>query len=654
MKSVKENYYQKEILRCLIDGDVLSTRQIAESVGLSEKSVRNKIENINYMLKEQDMGLIDKKPRVGIWLESTPMQKEKLQSFLMIKDTVSIKDDEKDRVQEVLRILFKLRPWQTVTTQNLADELYLSTPTVLKVLKEAEIYLQQYDIQLVNKRSVGYHIEYNENMYRIALKDLILSDFSIEHIREELDYYFSNLDTKLIQKCIIETENEWNYRFTDESFYEILIYCCLAYQRRDISVPKIKDNGEIQILQKYNEYPFTVALFQKIQDKFHILFSNDDVMFLAVQIMCSKFIDISSMNETLQQVEKYDEKLIRFVEKTIKVVGNILDVDLTKDEKLRDSLIFHLRPTIFRIRYGTPQSNLMLDYIKKEYKNVFRATWSASIMFEDYFDLKLTEDEVGYIVLYIQAALERQEKQFSIVLLADSSRGHAELIISRIHKLVPEIKKVKVMSAHDFRIKPDKEADLVVAPKELKIDDPRLTVIPNLLSESGIMMLMNALNNMDKKHVSIDSSFSPECFQMFDPSLIFVNQDVKDVESLLHFMSSAMEMRGYVSNGFYDSVIEREKVTSTSIGNGIALPHGAQSEVIENKVAIATLKNSLIWEGDKVNIVFLLGVRMITPEEIERTQQFYKDFISLVEKDENISKILGMETNIDLYKFLIS
>lgn len=42
MKEAKKQYYNTEILNCLIDGDIVSTQQIADAVGMSEKSIRNK------------------------------------------------------------------------------------------------------------------------------------------------------------------------------------------------------------------------------------------------------------------------------------------------------------------------------------------------------------------------------------------------------------------------------------------------------------------------------------------------------------------------------------------------------------------------------------------------------------------------------------
>ena len=42
MKEAKKQYYNTEILNCLIDGDIVSTQQIADAVGMSVKSIRNK------------------------------------------------------------------------------------------------------------------------------------------------------------------------------------------------------------------------------------------------------------------------------------------------------------------------------------------------------------------------------------------------------------------------------------------------------------------------------------------------------------------------------------------------------------------------------------------------------------------------------------
>lgn len=658
MKDLKNNYYNKQILSCLLDENIVPAKLISKTVGLSEKSIRSKISDINDYLKENNLGKINRKPRIGIWLEIDDLQKEKLETILINNSSITASYKNEERLTETLKILFKLRPWETISTQKLSEYLYLSSTTVLKVLKECEQWLSYYNIKIVSSRNKGFQLKYSENEYRIALKSLIMSNFDINKIKDNINYFFFNIDTKMIENAIIQTENQWNYKFTDESFYEILIYCCIAYARKDINIPKLNGKEEFEILQKYNEYKFTLAIFKKLQENFHILFCDEDILFLAIQIMCSKFIGISETDQALEQVKEYDNKLLEFVDLILKIVGNILGIELINDEKLKESLIFHLRPTIFRIRYGTPHNNSLINFIKDEYKNVFRATLSISIIFEEFYGIQLTEDEIGYIVLYIQSAIERKSHNYNMLLISDYSRGHSQLISEQIKKMIPEISDITIISTHDFKLYRNigdvyNNIDIIVSSKELDIKDNRIIVIPNLINKKGILNLRQNIDNLNYTFESSINSFSPVCFPLLDPGIIFVHQKFSNKDELLKFMSDSMESRGFVTNKFFDSVMEREKATTTSIGNGISLTHGFQSEVIDCKVAIAILDNPIIWDNDKVDIVFLLAFKATTPDEINRIQMFYKEYISLIETDKKINILKNMDSNIELYKYLI-
>ena len=75
MKQSKDELYMKQILDFIMDGEIVSMGKIAKEVGISEKSVRNKLNDLDDYLRENDFGTIQRKPRVGIWLDSTPQQK---------------------------------------------------------------------------------------------------------------------------------------------------------------------------------------------------------------------------------------------------------------------------------------------------------------------------------------------------------------------------------------------------------------------------------------------------------------------------------------------------------------------------------------------------------------------------------------------------
>lgn len=70
---------------------------------------------------------------------------------------------------------------------------------------------------------------------------------------------------------------------------------------------------------------------------------------------------------------------------------------------------------------------------------------------------------------------------------------------------------------------------------------------------------------------------------------------------------------GYLEDkdAFLADVLHREAISTTGIGNGIAIPHGKSSAVKETTVAIGRLTSSLEWESvdDKpVELIVLLAV----------------------------------------------
>ena len=201
MKRSKEKFYMKQILGCIMDGEIMATGKIAKEVGLSEKSVRNKLDELDDFLTQNNLGIIQRKPRVGIWLEISEEKKEKLEAYLDRPGELQLESyNPKERVTEALKVLFNLRPWQTITTQKLSEKLYLSVPTMLKVMKECEEWLSYYNIKLVNERSRGYRLLSRENEYRIALRNLMMERSTSATINQNLDYFFPNIDVSTRQK----------------------------------------------------------------------------------------------------------------------------------------------------------------------------------------------------------------------------------------------------------------------------------------------------------------------------------------------------------------------------------------------------------------------------------------------------------------------
>ncbi|MDF9824338.1 activator of the mannose operon (transcriptional antiterminator) [Breznakia sp. PF5-3] len=652
MKVEKRNYYFTKILECLLENELVTTKDIAEQVKISEKTTRTKISEINEYLEDNQLGIILKKPRIGNWLEVDEAQRGRIRQIIYNNDELLTIQDEDERMYDVLSYIFKHRKKEIITTMKLANHLYLSTPTILKILKDCEKYLNEHHVKLKNTRNDGIIIIFNESNYRNVLKRIIMRSSQTKAIEKNIMDILPGIHIDAVKKIMLDVENEWKFEFSDESFYEILVYYCMAIHRCNKGTFKI-DTKDYKTLEQYHEYTFAKAIFEKIEKAFKLKFSREEIHFLVIQILCSRFLGEEVDFENREILKRYDAKLIAFTNELIDMASQILSTDLQDDSVLRNSLLNHLRSTIFRMEYGKPSSNSLIYFIKKEYKHLFRQMWSTSVLFEKYFNFKITEDELGFICLYIQAALDRKEQQYKLLIISNQTNSTTQFMIQKIQKMYPEINEVKVTGSHDFDIKRYDDYRIIVSLVDLSIKDRRMLYITEFLNEDWIHDLAKKIKDLSLTSDMETTIFNPICHQLFDPDLIFKNLACKNKDELLKIMSKRMTKKGFVTQEFGNSVLDREQATTTEIGNGIALPHGNQFYVNEPKVAIAILDKPIVWDREEVDIVFLLAMRMISKEESKQAQAFYKEYVSLVESNEKLQKLKNMRTNLDLYRYLI-
>ena len=93
------------------------------------------------------------------------------------------------------------------------------------------------------------------------------------------------------------------------------------------------------------------------------------------------------------------------------------------------------------MKYNRSANNELTGYIKNEYTTTFRVSWLISVLFEEYFNLKITEDELSFITIYIQSALERNSKPISAILVSNASNGINQMICDKLRRNCDEIKK---------------------------------------------------------------------------------------------------------------------------------------------------------------------------------------------------------------------
>lgn len=89
---------------------------------------------------------------------------------------------------------------------------------------------------------------------------------------------------------------------------------------------------------------------------------------------------------------------------------------------------------------------------------------------------------------------------------------------------------------------------------------------------------------------------------------------IKELASLINNEDRLNDYKAYL-----EEVLKRERLTTTGIGFGIAIPHGKSSAVKIPTVAVGRVSEGVEWESldeKPVNVIFLLAV----PEEAASNQ----------------------------------
>ncbi len=99
---------------------------------------------------------------------------------------------------------------------------------------------------------------------------------------------------------------------------------------------------------------------------------------------------------------------------------------------------------------------------------------------------------------------------------------------------------------------------------------------------------------------------------MINNELILLNQNFKSKEDIIRKIADQAEMIGKISSKdkYLEAVFERESLISTSVGYGIAIPHGKSEAVNEDFLGFCRLDEPIKWDEEEgeVDLVFLMGV----------------------------------------------
>jgi len=112
------------------------------------------------------------------------------------------------------------------------------------------------------------------------------------------------------------------------------------------------------------------------------------------------------------------------------------------------------------------------------------------------------------------------------------------------------------------------------------------------------------------------------CKDILSMNNIQLNVGPMGKEEAIRYVGQILVDQGYVDTSYIEKMLERERVTSTYMGNFVAIPHGVEESkknVIASGISVVTVPNGVDFDGNTVKI--LIGIAGKNDEHLEILSQ---------------------------------
>ncbi|MSS58458.1 BglG family transcription antiterminator [Erysipelotrichaceae bacterium Oil+RF-744-GAM-WT-6] len=606
-----------DLLNLLVQEGTATSSQLAKEIGVSDKTVRTSLSGISSALIGNGAELVSKRGE-GYTLRILDINE--FERFKMLgKEHTSIPQTPDERVRFLLyKLLVENKP---LNYQKICDEWFISDKTLQQDLKKVEEVVKTYDLRLEKKGKKGFYLSGSEISFRElgADQELALLD----------GIYSTNQIRQIVQNAVIAH----SYPVPDYVIETLT-------QHVIISILRIKQGKYIVSTEKSNvnereEFLIAGEICENITSLFGLVFPYAEIEYLAFHLIGKETSEKNSNIVLNEEVEKLTSEVISLVNDTFQV-------DFSKDFDLQMSLELHFQPLLKRLEYGQIMRNPLLQEIKVKFPLAYTMASAAGNLIESKENAKISEDEIGYIALSFELALERQNQKKvkkNILLVCNLGKVSANLMKYRfLENFKDYINTVEMSSANGIGEKDLNKFDYIFTTVPLSINANVPVILVNYFMESG------SLNDVRR---SFEKSSKANLNSFFSQELFLPHLQAKSKEEALKILCTMLAKKRNVGSILFNEVLAREEVAGTDYAYRSAVPHPIHLVSNKTYVCVGILDNPIEWTIQKVNLIILVSVGKDDKEGIQEFYRSVSSFLmdhSMVDeliKDRNYTKFLA-------------
>ena len=530
-----------------------------------------------------------------------------------------------------IEILRRLVEGEHISYQTLSDEYFVSRSSIANDIIYIKKLFAKEGLSL-NFDNSGTYFEGSEAEIQRVLKRAILNNMNeltvVDHL---VDLTLMNQ----VREVFVSAIQKKKIDIPESYIQSIVVSILLIIERSDKMMNFLSNKTEVnKFFLEFDLYPLVYELLKEFEEQNIYQFSPEEIQYLTSLIIGSG----------LKFFVKDDSIPFSFRGKTrhfIQKVSEGLQTDLTQDKRLEEDLLVHLYQLVLRIEAQSTIVNPLIKDIKKKYATVYGVVWFALNDFFKSYKVTLSEDEVGFVVIHIQAALERVQKVRKILFVCPNGIGTSSFVSAKIRKILPNIDSIETVSTNALKHIELSDVDFIISTIDITVPDKKVVKISPMVTSDDMKNIMNhyidLVVEMDQE---VDSTISAKVVETIAQNILFGNFKEKN-EALDYLIEKQIFENKEIKEKFHQSVYDREKIQSTYLGNGFAIPHGNPKYVEKTTISVLVLDKPVIWDNQKVDVIVLLMIREEDMKELEAMMELVMRGIT--DKEWFITKMLEIK-----------
>ena len=657
------NSREIKILEFLIKhGDVPENR-ILEDNKINKRNFLYNLQNINAFLENMGLKKIERREKL-LYFDIT----QNLEKIYIVLNNIG-KFDQKERIK-ILE--YKLFFDEKLNLKKISEDLEVSKTTIKKDFHILKNILSEKNIKILYKNNFGYYIEYNNSEYKEWLKTKKIEELLFQNKKERniyLEYIkkiflknFGYINTNKVSAFLNDINENLKLNMKDDVYQILYSYLLVIINENDR-----KEKVSLLFIEKTMEFKIIRESLKK---------NNIENLDRVSIIKFVDFLMVITINKLNLETWLNEEILIR---KMMKEFFRYADLNVINDEVLFECLIYHLKPTIYRIKKGIHISNTIFNELIKNNDPILEITRKVVSVIESEINISFPEDEVALLGYHFKASAERNSDciKKKIILVCGLGVGTSKLLEHNLkEKFNMEIVAVIPYYKLDEIINSELEIDLILTTLELKniYNIPVLKINPlldekdiNKISQYGISkrkrkILLSELLKVIEENPDREKLIKKLEIKFRDDVLDDINNKKEKMEEYINYsdivmcnesldwkqaikmIGKNMKKQGYITDKYIQEMIDNIKKFGSYIviEEGIAIPHGNISKnVMKDGISLLISKKKIFLPDKKfVNIFIAFAIK-----ERENQQKVLKFIFELATR-ENLKEHLIKLTNI--------